>query len=945
MNIARSRSQKTAIFAAFCVLMAGLIALTGYAGLVSTVSQAAGQSPEISGGRVTMLGPGGGGCIPAIAIAPFPSGDVYVGCDVGGFYQSTNDGESWIIKNNGLWNVDIMAIAVDFRNPGVIYLGTSGGVFKSTDGGESWLSKRNGFPGLEKWSISAPVCALAIDPSNTDVIYAGSGYIRGATGSYEEKYGKGAIYKSLDGGESWFIVNTAPSAIDSSAVIHSIATDPSNTGTLYTATDKGFYKSTDGGTNWAAKNNGLPAYSGETTPDVGWIVVNPQNTGVLYVTVQTKPNTAPWQGGVYMSTDGGESWVAKCNGLDNYAGGPYSHPMQTANYRHLVIDAENPETLFVASRAWGDYGIYKTTDGGDNWVNTTVGSGPEKNMDLGWIEFAGLAVTSFAIDPSNPDRLYFGTGMTLFKTDDGGNSWSQAYTRETTSGTWQSIGMETTCVWDIAIDKTNPDNIYVGYNDIGFLKSANGGNSFKRFEILNPWGGNTFSIAIDPDSPNIIYAGAGQWETNTGRVVKSTDYGETWTFIDSLPDGLPDSRVNSVVIDPTTPVDSRTLYAACWDYGVYKSVDGGQSWVPVNNGIGANRYLYRLVIDPNNPAVLYAGILATGQSPGDYGGIYKTVNGGESWTKANQNIELPNVWDLVMDPSDSSTLFAGTAQHYTQPSGPFRLGGVYKSVDGGENWQAVLADDPPLSIFNINALAISQVNPDLVFAGSVDYGYHDVFPGSGIFVSRDSGETWETMNEGLPSLNIKTLAAHPTNPDILYAGTQGNSVFRIIVPRPPSFSGLTISPGEVETGETVTVSVLVTNNGEIEDTYQVQMMVDGSVEETSEVTLAGGDSQTVTFTTTKDIPGLYTVTIGGLTGMFTVKPDPVTPVIEGEEVVTEPPVTVVEEGPSVPPSTHPQVTPTPAESTNWPLIIGLIGGAVVIIILLVYFLVWRRRTR
>ena len=972
--IVRRRNHKSTLIAVFCVLVAGLIAMASCDNLTSSillhqasslsrakyqpiggtaslesdvhVKQDVGQRTEAGCGSVTILGPGGGGRLPSVAIAPSPSGIVYVGCDVGGVYTSTNDAESWVIKNKGLLNYDIRAIAVNLHNPSVVYVGTPGGVFKSTDGGESWLAKRNGFPPLDKWAISAPVSALAIDPANQDIVYAGIGRLAQCN-SFEESHGKGTIYKSVDGGDSWSIVNTGPSAIDPSAVIHSIAIDPSNTSTLYTATDKGLYKSTDGGTSWTAKNNGLPLYPGETVPNIRRIVINPHNPDMLYVTVETKPNTEPWQGGVYKSTDGGESWIAKCNGLREYVGRPEDHPMQTSNYREIVIDPDNPETLYVGDFAWGDFGIYKTTDGGDNWVHTTIRTGPDKNMSLGWLELAGLPVDCLAIDPSDPNRLYFGTGMTLFKTNDGGDSWSQAYTKETESGKWQSIGLETTTMLDIAIDRTNPDNIYLGYGDIGFLKSEDGGASLERIEILNPWSENTYSIAIDPDSPNIIYAGHSKYTSpDNGGVVKSTDYGESWTVIGSPSNGLPDAIVNSIVIDPTTPVDSRTLYAGSLGYGVYKSIDGGQTWVSINNGMDVNRFVYRLVIDPNNPDTLYVGKRAISQSAGGYGGIYKTTDGGESWTKVNQNIELPDVYDLVIDPSDSSTLFAGTNQHYTQPSGPMHPGGVYKSVDGGENWQAVLTSDFTYNTLKIYALAISLVNPDLIFAGSVDYGYHDVCPGSGIFISRDGGETWEAMNEGLPLLCIKTLAGHPTNPDILYAGTHGHSLYRIVIPRSASLSGLTISPHEVEVGETVTVSVLVTNSGDIECTYQVQLMVDGSVKETSEVTLVGGASRTVNFTTTKDAPGLYTVTVGNLTGTFTVRAATEPPPPEEEEPTPEPPVVEEdeEEAPSESPATPEPDTSTSDDSTNWCLIGGIIGGAIVVVALLIYFLVFGRRS-
>ena len=959
MNIPR-RNYKSTLPAAFCVLMVCLMALSSGAGFASSgVFEEASSLPgtkyqpivgtagfesdvhtesEAGNSRVTMLGPGGGGWIPVITIAPTPLGSVYVGCDVGGVYKSTNNGESWVIKNKGLTNNDMQSIVVDPLNPSVVYLGTSGGVFKSTDGGETWLAKRNGFPDIDNWSLTAPVSAMAIDPAHPDILYAGTGR------SSLVNQGQGTIYKSVNGGENWFVVNTAPSAIDSSAIINSIAIDPLNTSVLYIGTDKGLYKSTDSGTNWTAKHDGLPAYADATMPYACEVVVNPHSPEILYVTVRSKPSTNPWQGGVYKSTDGGEQWTAKCNGLAYYTGEPDDDALVTANYWELVINPDNPDILYVGNLSWGSTGIYKTTDSGDNWFSTTTPTGAGKNMDVGWIDFGGLNVKSLAIDPSNPDRLYFGTDMTLFKTVDGGGSWSQAYTKEKESGKWQSIGFETTCVFDIAVDKTNPDNIYVGYYDIGFLKSTDGGTSFKRSKIFSQYSGNILTMAIDPDSPNIIYAGDGWWQQNSGWVVRSTDYGESWTIIGNPSSGLPDAQVHSIVIDSTSPVDSRTLYVASRDHGVYKSVDGGQSWVSVSRGFGANLYVHKLVMDPNNPDILYVGIQSKGQNLGDYGGIYKTTDGGESWTKANQNIELPDIWSLIIDPSDSNTLFAGTMYHYTMPSGPAYSGGIYRSIDGGKNWQAVLTDAPPYRLFIISALAISPLNSDLILAGSIDYPYHDVCPGDGIYKSTDGGETWETLNEDLSLLRINTLTAHPTEPDVFYAGSHGNSVFRIVVPRPASLTNLTISPAEVKTGETVTVSVLVTNPGSIECDYQVQLKVNGSVEETNEVTLAGGASQTVTFTTAKDVAGVYSVTVGALLGTFTVKAALVSVAVEKETPSPSTTPQPVAETSSLPSTTTQPVGETPTYHINWSILGGLIGGVVVIVTLLVYFLALRRKS-
>lgn len=726
--------------------------------------------------EVTVMGPGGGGCIRTINIAPTEPSTVYAVCDISGIYKSTNHGENWVKMVRRLKNYEVQQIAFDPRNPSIIYAATPGGVFKSTDGGENWLWKRNGFPDIEKWSFSAPVQSIAIDPDNPDISYAGIGRFYGGN-LWSLDYGQGTVYKSIDGGDNWFIVNTGPSSINSSAFIASIAIDPSNSSVLYIGTDKGVYKSIDGGINWIAKNSGIPAHSSETTPIVRKIIVDPLNASILYVTVQAEPNKSPWQGGVYKSTDGGENWVAKTTGLGKKVGSPGDHPRLTSNYKEIVINPDNPETLYVGDFSWVSAGVYKTTDGGDSWIKVANHEGPNQNMDLGWLDFWAPCVESLAIDPTNPNRLYFGDFGRVFKTEDGGGSWSQVYTKEVEPGKWQSIGLETTCVDEIAVDKTNPDNIYVGYADIGFHKSTDGGKSFYRSdmaaEIMSTHGGNIFAIEIDPDSPHIIYAGAGWWERNAGKLVRSTDYGKSCTVIGSPSNGLPDAQIHSIVIDPTTPVDSRTLYVACWANGIYKSVDGGRTWQAKSNGIGANLNAHRLVIDPNDPNILYVGILKEEQN---MGGVYKTIDGGENWTKANIDIELPDVYALVIHPSDSNVLYAGTRFEWNETSGQLELGGVYKSTNGGCNWREVLTKEPH---FAIDALAISPVNPNLIFAGSFDHPYHDDCPSSGIFRSTDGGETWEAMNEGLPFLNIKTLTAHPTNPDIVYAGTWGNGVFRI----------------------------------------------------------------------------------------------------------------------------------------------------------------------
>lgn len=145
------------------------------------------------------IGPGGGGWIKALAVDPHNPMIVYAGCDVGGVFKSVDGGETWQTANQGLENDFINGIAIDPNDSQVVYAATPGGVHKSSDGGKSWTIKRKGFPPVSRDDFSAPVNTLAIAPDNSNILYAGIGP--------RKPYDTGRFYKSIDAGESWFLVN------------------------------------------------------------------------------------------------------------------------------------------------------------------------------------------------------------------------------------------------------------------------------------------------------------------------------------------------------------------------------------------------------------------------------------------------------------------------------------------------------------------------------------------------------------------------------------------------------------------------------------------------------------------------------------------------------------------------------------------------------------------
>ncbi len=724
------------------------------------------------------IGPGGGGWLTTITVVNDADNTVYVGCDVGGIYKSTDHGSTWEIKNNGLSIYYVEDIAYDPTTPTTLYVATRGGIFKSTNGGDNWVIKRTGFPSESDYNFTAPVSNIAVDPNNPNIIYAGIGVPR--SGYELESFHwvtseiKGAIYKSIDFGESWNLIRNT--GITTDAMIYSLAIDHNNSNIIYAATSNGVYKSNNSGETWIPKNSGLPHNLTMT------LKINPNDTQILYVTLWAKPGSSTWEGGVYKSLDGGNSWTPKNSGL------PHVMKLETGftnNYPTLLIDKKNPQILYVGNNPWTpDPGVYKTTDGGENWIWISSAESPNQNVDLGWIDEHSLAVLCMAIDPNDSERLYFGTSMHLFKTENAGESWNQAYSNSSENGYWRGNGLETTCVQDVAIDPTNSNNIYAGYWDQGFLKSQDGGNSFKRtVNGMENYASNTFSILIDPDKPNIIYATTGWWEINKGAICKSVDYGENWKVLGN--GVLPDAQIWSIALDKNSPADSRILYVSSYENGVYKTIDGGKNWFTINNGLGVdgNMQVRKITIDPNNSEILYAGIEAKEIENGNnsetiHGGLFKTTDAGLNWTRIDSNLPQVSVWDIEVAHDNSQTIYTAVSSEYDHSQGEGYPGGVYKSIDSGNSWKIINAGFGKADNLDVSSIAINPTNSNIIYATTTDAPYHDRSSGRGIFKSINAGDSWAAVNDGLSLLYFSSITIDPLNPSMLYASSSGNGIIK-----------------------------------------------------------------------------------------------------------------------------------------------------------------------
>jgi photosystem II stability/assembly factor-like uncharacterized protein len=338
----------------------------------------------------------------------------------GAAFKSTDGGSNWNGINKGLTNSFVKALAIDPSTSSTLYAGTAGGIFKSTNGGSSWSSLH---PSINTES-------LAIDPITPSTLYAGT----------DE-----GVFKSINNGESWSAINVG--LIDSSGftrIVFSLVIDPITPSILYAGTDQGVFKSTNRGGNWDAVNNGL---SGIFSPSVNALIIDPIASSTIY---------AGTSNGIFKSTNGGSSWSAVNIGLTN------------TFILSLAIDPQTPSVLYAGS----SNGIFKSTDGGISWNPVNVGLRYDSFLN------AFPAIIDLAVDPINPAIVYAaiqGSDRGIFKSFDGGASWNVT-------------GLKSATIESLAIDPTTPSTVYAG--------------SFDALEA----GGDVFVMKLDPTGSTLIYA-------------------------------------------------------------------------------------------------------------------------------------------------------------------------------------------------------------------------------------------------------------------------------------------------------------------------------------------------------------------------------------------------------------------------------------------------------
>src|SRR5688572_16128408 len=316
--------------------------------------------------------------------------------------------------------------------------------------------------------------------------------------------------------------------------------------------------------------------------------------------------------------------------------------------------------------------------------------------------------------------LYAATSSGVFKTTDGGASWTPV-----------NAGLAGIPVFSLAIDPKTPATVYAGTFGKGVFKSTDAGRYWTP--VPGGFGDDTvLSFAIDPRDPAAIYAGttasssatAGAVFSPASAVIKSSNGGLTWAAANA---GLPRAIVTALAIDPSNPA---ALYAGTSTAGVFKTANGGLTWTPANAGIGTSN-ISHLVVDPRNPNVIYAALEGCSAGCSTPAGVFKSTNGGTNWVSASAGLaDDLQVIALAIEPTDTRVLYAAT-----------RFNGLFKTTNGGGNWISI-NPAPTGTMFAIVhfALVVDPASTGTVYAGTFD----------GVAKTADGGRTWATANSGLP---------------------------------------------------------------------------------------------------------------------------------------------------------------------------------------------------
>jgi photosystem II stability/assembly factor-like uncharacterized protein len=682
-----------------------------------------GIGPAVTSGRIA-----------DIAVDPTDKKRWFVAVASGGVWRTENAGTTWTPVFDGEASYSIACVAIDPRNPSVVWVGSGennsqrsvgygDGVYKSEDGGKSWKNV-----GLKS---SEHVGKILIHPKDGNTVYVA------AQGPLWSAGGDRGLYKTTDGGKTW----TAVLAISENTGVTDVVMDPRDPDVLLAAAwqrrrhvftligggpESSLHKSTDGGKTWRKITSGLPK---EEIGRIG-LAIAPTEPDTVYALVETA--AANKASGTYRSTNRGETWEKRSD-----------YSPQAMYYQKVFVDPKNAERIYSI-----DVFLKVSDDAGKTWRNLGERYKHVDNHVI-WI------------DPDDTDHYLVGSDGGLYESFDRAATWSF----------FENLPI--TQFYRVDVDNSAPVYfVYGGTQDNNTLGGPS--RTLTEHGAMNSdwfvtWGGDGFHARIDPSDPNIVYS------TLQYGVLARFDRksGERVLIQPHEAPGDPPLRWNwdsPLVLSPHKP--TRLYFAA---QRIFRTDDRGDSWTAISGDLTRQLDRNKLkvmgkvwgpdAVAKSQSTSPFGNIVSLDESPlvegllyvgTDDGLVQVSEDGGQSWRRHDAFPGVPElsyVSDLFASRFDKDVVYAAFNNHKNGDFKPYLL----RSADRGKSWTSIAADLPARG--STWTIAEDTVERELLFVGTE----------FGLFFSRDGGKKWLQLKGGLPTIAVRDLAIQKRESDLVVA--------------------------------------------------------------------------------------------------------------------------------------------------------------------------------
>jgi len=686
---------------------------------VGAAAEATSLQPLLQPLHWRSIGPFRGGRVLTVTGVPGDPNHFYFGAVNGGVWETRDAGRTWVPMFDSAPVGSIGALAVAPSDPKVIYAGTGeadmrsdiaqgAGMFRSTDSGHTWEPI-----GLVD---SQQIGRILVDPTHADVVLVAA--LGNPYGANETR----GVFRSIDGGRTWqrtLYKDANTGAID-------LAFEPGHPDVVYAALWQtrrppwnvyppsngpggGLYKSTDGGQTWSALvGHGLPVKPGR----IG-IAVAPSTPERVFALIDAA------EGGLYRSDDAGANWTRVSDDHRIWNRGWY--------FGGVTVDPGNADTLYVCDTA-----VYRSVDGGRHFVPIKGAPGGDDYHQL-WI------------DPTQPQRRILGVDQGALVTLDGGETWSSWYNQPTGQ------------FYHVITDNRFPYWVYGAQQDSGAAgvpsrtDNIDGINLSQFHEVTA--GGENDNIAPDPDDPEVIFGGrvqkldlhTGQTQSVPPTLAYPDLYRGTWTL--PLVFGKP---------------GSHALYFG--NQRIFRTTDGGKHWDAISPDLTREEPQVPANLDPPTveddeqagprrgvvyaigPSLLDGRLIWAGT---DDGLVWRTRDDGAHWQ--NVTPQALGAWSkiAVVEPSHfaADSVYIAVDRHRLDDPHPY----IYRTHDGGAHWTLIVDGIAAGGMHNsVNVVREDPVHRGLLYCGTE----------RGAYVSFDDGGHWQALQQNLPRTSVRDLQVH-----------------------------------------------------------------------------------------------------------------------------------------------------------------------------------------